>query len=373
MFLTASLAHFQAATKPDVQILHRDISGGNILIIPCILTDKNGAEIKWRGLLTDWEMSKPINLDQPKGIEARQLERTVSGCDMFAPNVNSLVLQGTWQFLSVALLSRPKEVEICDELEAFFYVILYYAVRYLRSNIDESAVGSWISNFFDTYGVKANTYICGEKKWETIQNGTLVAVSTKTTSTFVTFYSPMDAVLEDLLKWFKAHHVVTQYDLQKKESTEVPLEGSSGAAHSNDGRQNPRPRPQRPNKQKAPRKPRGRTAGEPSAEDREFCNHVLTHDEMMDRLEEALDDTSVRWMVDDKMGDRVAKDFRPPVQPAGPTLPASLVSNKRRKVDVPQLPGSLPILPSKYPPKTPERKRSGVPHHTMAYGWKNQH
>ncbi|TBU26657.1 hypothetical protein BD311DRAFT_601956, partial [Dichomitus squalens] len=110
-------------------ILHRDVSGGNILILPRICGDDNGSYIAWCGVLADWEMSKP--LDNVSG-EARQPERT-----------------GTWQFLSVAMLSRSKEVEICDELESFFYVILYYAVRYLRSNIDDGIIGEWIYTFFD--------------------------------------------------------------------------------------------------------------------------------------------------------------------------------------------------------------------------------
>ncbi|KAI1781793.1 hypothetical protein LXA43DRAFT_607339 [Ganoderma leucocontextum] len=350
-------AHFDAATKPEVQLLHRDVSGGNILIRPCVIEDESGAEIKWRGLLTDWEMSKPKDHQTVTEGQARQPERT-----------------GTWQFLSVALLSRPKEVEICDELEAFFYVLLYYGVRYLRSNIDESAVGNWISAFFDTYGVKGDTYICGEKKLAAIKNGMLLAAATQTTSTFVKFNSPLDGIFEDLLKWFKAHHVVTEYELEEDQLTGVPplgtLQASSGSAPPRKGRQNPRPRPRRGDKVRAPRKSLGRpAAGQPSAEDEEFCKYVLTHDEMMDRLEEALDidDTSVQWTVDDKVGDRVAKGFRPSVQAAGPTLPASLASNKRRKVDGPQFAVSLPILPSRLPPKTPERKRAGIPHHTTGY------
>ncbi|KAI0707493.1 hypothetical protein C8T65DRAFT_576761, partial [Cerioporus squamosus] len=53
-------------------------------------------------LLADWELSKPI-VDKPTAKYPRQPERT-----------------GTWQFMSVALLSWAKSVEICDELEAFF-------------------------------------------------------------------------------------------------------------------------------------------------------------------------------------------------------------------------------------------------------------
>lgn len=55
-------------------MLHRDISGGNILILPRVIKGDNGGEIKWSGLLTDWEMSKPTDY---KGV-GRQPERTVS-------------------------------------------------------------------------------------------------------------------------------------------------------------------------------------------------------------------------------------------------------------------------------------------------------
>ncbi len=76
------LAHFQAATKPKLKLLHRDISGGNILIVPSILEDDNGAEIQWKGILTDWEMSKPQDCPAP-----RQPERTVSGSETLMSSV----------------------------------------------------------------------------------------------------------------------------------------------------------------------------------------------------------------------------------------------------------------------------------------------
>ncbi|EJF59486.1 hypothetical protein DICSQDRAFT_21808, partial [Dichomitus squalens LYAD-421 SS1] len=131
-------------------LLHRDISGGNILILPKVSKEEDGTRaLKWTGILVDWEMSKPL---QNTASRPRQPERT-----------------GTWQFLSVALLSRPKIVEICDELESFLYVIIYYAVRYLRSNLEGHAVGNWIDTFFDTYGVTRDAYTCGDKKIATIK------------------------------------------------------------------------------------------------------------------------------------------------------------------------------------------------------------
>lgn len=61
-------------------VLHRDVSGGNILIYPVVETtcdEESGEEIRelrWAGILTDWELSK--NMDGP--TIARQPGRTVS-------------------------------------------------------------------------------------------------------------------------------------------------------------------------------------------------------------------------------------------------------------------------------------------------------
>lgn len=56
-------AHWKAYT--DTNILHRDISGGNILIVPAFVKsrtqDRSGWAIEWKGLLADWEMSKPLS------------------------------------------------------------------------------------------------------------------------------------------------------------------------------------------------------------------------------------------------------------------------------------------------------------------------
>ena len=77
--MVSLVAHHGAATSKSlkVRVLHRDVSDQNILIYPKIVKSKNGARtLVWGGILTDWEISKPI----PKfdGEErARQPERTV--------------------------------------------------------------------------------------------------------------------------------------------------------------------------------------------------------------------------------------------------------------------------------------------------------
>ena len=57
--------------------------------------------------------------------------------------------------MSVALLSHSKPVEICDELEAFLYVLIYYAARYLKSDCDGATIAIFLDEFFDTLDRKS--------------------------------------------------------------------------------------------------------------------------------------------------------------------------------------------------------------------------
>ena len=71
-------AHYQAATNPRTRILHCDISGGNILIYPRIKRDSDGNNpiLVWTGLLTDWELSKPVDAHD-QASPATQTDRMV--------------------------------------------------------------------------------------------------------------------------------------------------------------------------------------------------------------------------------------------------------------------------------------------------------
>ncbi|CAL1712413.1 unnamed protein product [Somion occarium] len=83
----------------DAKIFHRDISTGNIMI------SKSG-----RGILNDWDHAlKVILRDTPQGY------------------------RGTWQFISVPLLRRPKKGhEVHDDLESSFWVLLYISLHYFK-------------------------------------------------------------------------------------------------------------------------------------------------------------------------------------------------------------------------------------------------
>ncbi|KAI9062379.1 hypothetical protein FKP32DRAFT_840879 [Trametes sanguinea] len=112
-----------AYTKANV--IHRDISVGNILIIP-----RNGKNKKttYQGLLADWELSKRLGDYKAK---ARHPDRT-----------------GTWQFMSVYMQDHPEaQVEIADELESFLHVMIYCAIRYLTHTCGD--VGRFMYSYFD--------------------------------------------------------------------------------------------------------------------------------------------------------------------------------------------------------------------------------
>ena len=58
--------------------------------------------------------------------------------------------QGTPQFSAARVLDNPsKRITAADELECFFHVLLYYAVRFLRHNVPDKFVGLFLHNYFD--------------------------------------------------------------------------------------------------------------------------------------------------------------------------------------------------------------------------------
>ncbi|KAJ8489035.1 hypothetical protein ONZ45_g13731 [Pleurotus djamor] len=98
--------HKQAYTKCG--LLHRDISGGSILILP-----------SGKGLLIDWDFA--VLVDEIK--QPRNRERT-----------------GTWPFMSIELLSRWYELHsVRDDIESFFWVVLYYGLHFIRMAVLKSS------------------------------------------------------------------------------------------------------------------------------------------------------------------------------------------------------------------------------------------
>ncbi|TBU31170.1 hypothetical protein BD311DRAFT_863636 [Dichomitus squalens] len=119
------LAHARAF---EASIIHRDISAGNILIYK----DDDG---KWHGLLNDWELSKKID-------DSRQTDCI-----------------GTWQYMAArALTNSNRKIVIQDELESFFHVLLYFAVRFIPHNLRDDNVQNFLDGYFNGNGKCSNTH-----------------------------------------------------------------------------------------------------------------------------------------------------------------------------------------------------------------------
>ncbi|KAL7277962.1 hypothetical protein ACG7TL_007913 [Trametes sanguinea] len=134
------MTHSLAYTK--LRLLHRDISAGNVIILPALSKTVNAEgkkTVTWTGMLTDWELAKFVPEPDASGKlreTPRQPERT-----------------GTWQFMSVAYIrNHPRQpVSVADELESFFHVLLFYAVRLLRHNVQD--VRFFLSEYFESFTV----------------------------------------------------------------------------------------------------------------------------------------------------------------------------------------------------------------------------
>ncbi|KAI0364387.1 hypothetical protein BV20DRAFT_1005864 [Pilatotrama ljubarskyi] len=219
IFLHCFFAHKDAYEK--AKVIHRDISVGNIIMVPIITPD---GETAYRGLLTDWELSK--RLDQ-YDLEPRHPDRT-----------------GTWQYMSMNALNKPgKQIEVADELESMFHALLWCAIRYLPHNCPN--VAEFMDSYFDDgKTMDHEVYWCGPVKAAAIKSGEIdvidgsrlvflrkpppadagkasgpATLTPKPSGTFNEPYAdeqrhPIDAFFTQVLKWFSA-----LYRLQSPENS----------------------------------------------------------------------------------------------------------------------------------------------------------
>ncbi|KAJ7508413.1 hypothetical protein B0H11DRAFT_2184889 [Mycena galericulata] len=131
--LDALEAHYDAFTKAGVE--HRDVSAGNIVIVP-------NADGTFRALLIDWELAK----FQEDG-SARAYERT-----------------GTRQFMSARLCAdSPPARTLGDDIESFVLVLMWLATAYGPSTMTPSERAFTLQIFDDPGAVsKTNMLMAGE-------------------------------------------------------------------------------------------------------------------------------------------------------------------------------------------------------------------
>ena len=210
--------------------------------------------------------------------------------------------------MSINLLQEPaRAVQVSDELESFFHVLVYHAVRHLRSTCDRPS--SWITDYFHRYAGPQRLGACGLKSTAIETRGRLESLSPPGP---LLFFSPLDELLSIALCIFRAHYKVMEHERQKDSAPPPP----------------PPPRPPMDPTRKRLRqrnyhvdeKVRALLAAEraarqpvdqgPTAEEREWSAKLADHTFMIAHLENFLQDS--RWSDDDRI---------PPPQP--PPLPTS--------------------------------------------------
>ncbi|OBZ73639.1 hypothetical protein A0H81_06292 [Grifola frondosa] len=187
----------------------------NMLMYPVEVTNLKGVtKHVWTGLLNDWELSKPIA--RPGTVDrARREGRT-----------------GTWQFMSSAILDdKCRRPIIEDELESFFYVLVYYGVRYLEHNSED--VASFMLAFFDSYSFSNGEYSCGSTKRSAIHHGELKWPDGRD----VLFTGegshphPLNDLIATMLPWFQGRYRLMELQQKRRKpsssGTHVEAQGES--------------------------------------------------------------------------------------------------------------------------------------------------
>ncbi|TBU26901.1 hypothetical protein BD311DRAFT_866483 [Dichomitus squalens] len=311
--LDAIRAHHQAATNPKTRLLHRDISGRNILIYPKVKRDSDGTNpaIVWTGLLVDWELSKSIDDDQAPS-KASQAER-----------------MGTYQFMSVNILTNPlKPVQVSDELESFFHVLLYYSLRYLRSNC--KCPTSYIEKYFENY---AGPGACILDYF----------LSNQYPACPLLFDSPMYEILCTMMKCFQVLYKVRKADGRKTRPPPLPPKLPP-----------PKPPARIPvirffgddpklARAKVPAPPP--VDDTPTSEDRERAKKVTDHQFMIEHITKTL--SSSEWPDDDcapppAVKAQISVSGSHGQSASARALRPTYVSNKRRRIAGPERNVSLP-------------------------------
>ena len=117
------------------------------------------------------------------------------------------------------LSNELARVVVPDELESVFYVLVYYALRYLQSNLTDHQVAKLLDEFFDCFTYEDGVISCGNLKASTLRtHGELKVIQGRYGSVRVLFRSPMDHIITTLLQWFKARYAVLDYDVWVKEN-----------------------------------------------------------------------------------------------------------------------------------------------------------
>ncbi|KAI0663931.1 hypothetical protein C8Q70DRAFT_1049476 [Cubamyces menziesii] len=149
------------------RLIHRDISAGNVLIHPVVVVRNGVIREEMKPLLADWELAKRVDAPEEG---PRQPDRT-----------------GTWQFMSANALHTPsKRILVQDDMESFFHLLLYHAIRFIPHNCRN--VGEFMDAYFDGHTEEDGICYVGKDKLQSMYYGKL----TTPRGLALCFYMPRD-------------------------------------------------------------------------------------------------------------------------------------------------------------------------------------
>ena len=72
---------------------------------------------------------------------------------------------------ALALNDPTKVINIPDEMESIFHVLLWFAIRFLPHNLPKVSVGEFLVDYFDDYTDNKQHFTCGHRKWSSMRHG----------------------------------------------------------------------------------------------------------------------------------------------------------------------------------------------------------
>ncbi len=118
--------------------------------------------------------------------------------------------------MSAALLYWARlHIAVEDEVESFFYIIVYAGVRYLRSNVPDAR--PFLRSFFEAYELVNNEYRCGAKKMDSMQSGRISTGDGRLRfrRTDRAALHPLDIIMADMLPLFQARYAQIEHDREE--------------------------------------------------------------------------------------------------------------------------------------------------------------
>ncbi|RPD77244.1 hypothetical protein L226DRAFT_363187 [Lentinus tigrinus ALCF2SS1-7] len=186
IILDCLIAHSQAYDLCGY--IHRDVSAGNILILPTIRQHGDKRVVYWQGILADWELAKHKDINY-----AREPDRA-----------------GTWQYMSWSMHRFPGDsISIADELEAFVHVLIYGCVRFIHHNF--RSIEGFMDSYFNGFSVNGERKLaCPPVKRDCLKTGSLTDGDHPIQ--FITaddsIEHPLNGLIKTLFRLFKVRYEV---------------------------------------------------------------------------------------------------------------------------------------------------------------------